>query len=148
MRARLLSVGPAASEPRQAPDTQEAQGGQERVSPVSAPSPGSDARVTAAGTPSLGAGRALFEQQGLPACKLSLYLVPQTAISSALQPWSRSCVLPSWGHGGMDSQGPAYVGHVGRQLGLCPHGSTEEVARVLQGHSLKPDPTHSQTKAP
>lgn len=28
VRARLLSVGPAASEPRQAPDTQEAQGGQ------------------------------------------------------------------------------------------------------------------------
>ena len=119
MRARLLSVGPAASEPRQAPDTQEAQGGQEHVSPVSAPSPGSDARVTAAGTPSLGAGRALFEQQGPPACKLSLYLVPQTAISSALQPWSRV-------------MRPAFVGaRRDGQPGSCLCGACREAAGVV-----------------
>lgn len=65
------------------------------------------------GRPQLGAGRALFEQQGPPACKLSLYLVPinshlicSPALESGQGPkagarrgWTAR-VLPMWGHVG------------------------------------------------
>lgn len=91
-----------------------------------------DARVAAAGMPSPGAGRGLFEQQGPPACKLSLYLVPQTVISSARQPWSRAVSPACVGATGGGGQGHAV------HLNLTPRhleGSLQGQLRGRRGHT-------------
>ncbi|XP_059985976.1 uncharacterized protein LOC132509246 [Lagenorhynchus albirostris] len=77
--------------------------------------------------PSPGAGRGLFEQQGPPACKLSLYLVPQTVISSARQPWSRAVSPACVGATGGGGQGHAV------RLNLTPRRLEGSLQGQLRG---------------